>query len=113
MSLEPEGCCDPQNPADMGSEAAEALAALFGVLADPIRLRIVSMMIDGQEVCACHLESPLAKSQPTISHHLSRLSAAGVVAGERRGRWIYWRLTPRFASIVPTVLGVSREELPA
>jgi len=113
MRLEPKGCCDPENPVDMGSDAAEELANLFGLLADPIRLRIVSMMTEGQEVCACHLEIPLEKSQPTISHHLSRLSAAGVVEGERRGRWIYWRLTPRFSSIIPTVLGASREVLPA
>ena len=113
MSLEPQGCCDPANPKEIGSDVAEELATLFGLLADPIRLRIVSMMTDGHEVCACHLEMPLAKSQPTISHHLSRLNAAGIVHGERRGKWIYWRLTPRFASMIPTVLNVAREELPA
>lgn len=113
MSTSPEGCCDPQNPVEMGSAAAEELATLFALLSDPIRLRIVSMMVDGHEVCACHLEAPLAKSQPTISHHLSRLAAAGVVTGERRGRWIYWRLTPRFATLVPTLVSVATEPLRA
>lgn len=113
MSSTPEGCCDPDNPVEMGSSAADELASLFALLADPIRLRIVSMMVGGHEVCACHLENSLEKSQPTISHHLSRLAAAGVMTGERRGRWIYWRLTPRFARSAPMLLNSALEPLAA
>lgn len=107
----PENCCDPESPKEIGALIAEEVSSLFALLSDPVRLRIVSMMTDGGEVCACHLEAPLGKSQPTISHHLARLHDAGIVVGERRGRWVYWRLAPRFAIVVPGLLHAAKSEL--
>lgn len=111
MRIGPENCCDPSRPTEIGAAVAEEISPLFALLSDPVRLRIVSMMTEGGEVCACHLEVPLGKSQPTISHHLSRLHEGGVVEGQRRGKWVYWKLTPRFASVVPVVLNAVKSEL--
>ena len=70
------------------------LAAGFSALADPARLRVLSILAaapDG-EVCVCDFVEPLAKSQPTVSHHLKVLSDAGLVQGDRRGKWVWYSL---------------------
>ncbi|MEX2280703.1 MAG: metalloregulator ArsR/SmtB family transcription factor, partial [Acidimicrobiia bacterium] len=80
----------------MSSAEAEDLAAMLKVLADPARIRIVSMLAiaaDG-EVCVCDLTDPLDLSQPTVSHHIKQLREAGFIESERRGKWIYHRLVP-------------------
>ena len=66
----------------------------FAALADPVRLRVLSMLAaaDGGEVCVCDFVEPLGKSQPTISHHLKVLSDAGLVHGDRRGKWVWYSL---------------------
>ena len=78
--------------------AAEAslLANRLGALADPVRLQILSMISTSPagEVCACAFVDPIGKSQPTVSHHLKVLAEAGLVDGDKRGRWIWYRLTP-------------------
>ena len=74
--------------------AADELAACFGALSDPIRLRLLSLLISESEVCSCNLEAPLERSQSTISHHTKVLAEAGLIEGVRRGRWIWWRVTP-------------------
>ena len=76
-------------------EAATGLAARLGAVADPTRLQVLSIIANSPqgEVCACDFVGPLEKSQPTISHHLKVLSEAGLVEGERRGRWIWYRLS--------------------
>jgi ArsR family transcriptional regulator len=75
-------------------ETATGLAARLGAVADPTRLQVLSIISNSPqgEVCACDFVGPLEKSQPTISHHLKVLSEAGLVEGERRGRWIWYRL---------------------
>ena len=75
-------------------DAATALAGRLGAVADPTRLQVLSIIANSPqgEVCACDFVGPLEKSQPTISHHLKVLSEAGLVEGERRGRWIWYRL---------------------
>lgn len=72
--------------------ATAELAATLKVLADPVRLRLLDLLATspGGEVCACDLVAPLARSQPTISHHLKVLRAAGLVRAERRGTWIWY-----------------------
>jgi ArsR family transcriptional regulator len=70
------------------------LAALFAALSDPVRLRLLSIVASEGEVCSCNLEGPLGKSQPTISHHTRVLAEAGLIVGERRGRWTWWRAVP-------------------
>lgn len=70
------------------------MAVGFGALAEPVRLRALSIMAASPEgeVCVCDLVEPLGKSQPTISHHLKILSEAGLVHGERRGKWVWYSL---------------------
>jgi ArsR family transcriptional regulator len=74
----------------------EEIARRLKAIADPARLRILSMLAEaGDEgLCVCHLTGPLGLSQPTVSHHMQRLSRAGLVDAERRGRWTYYRLVP-------------------
>jgi ArsR family transcriptional regulator len=73
---------------------AEKLALGFSALADPVRLRILSILADSSagEVCVCDFVAPLEKSQPTISHHLKILSESGLVRGERRSKWVWYSL---------------------
>ena len=78
------------------------LAALLKVLADPARLRLLSLVAaaEGGEACACDLVDPVGRSQPTVSHHLSTLVDAGLLSREKRGRWAWYRLVPeRLASL--------------
>ncbi len=89
-------CCPAVLAAPLDEGEAALLAEAFGVLADPIRLRLLSL-IAGQpsgEVCACELAGPLARSQPTVSHHLKVLFEAGLVTRQRRGTWIWYRAVP-------------------
>jgi ArsR family transcriptional regulator len=89
-----EECCDSTSTNLLPEGEAAELAAVMGALADPVRLRIFSMIAAQGEVCSCNLEGPLGKSQPTISHHTSKLAEAGLIEGEKRGRWMWWRVTP-------------------
>ena len=87
-------CCTPLFEGVIEeSEAAEAATTLSAV-ADPVRLRIISMLAAAPDgvACGCDLEGPLGLSQPTVSHHLKVLREAGLVVGERRGRWVHYRL---------------------
>jgi ArsR family transcriptional regulator len=80
--------------ATLDADRADELALGFTALADPVRLRALSMLAaaPGGEVCVCEFVLPLGKSQPTISHHLKILSEAGLVRGERRGKWVWYSL---------------------
>jgi ArsR family transcriptional regulator len=73
---------------------AAQLARGFAALADPVRLRLLSLIAAEDEVCSCNLLEPLGKSQPTVSHHTKTLAEAGLIVGEKRGRWVYWRVVP-------------------
>jgi ArsR family transcriptional regulator len=83
------------------------MAHLLGALADPVRLRMLSLIAAEDEVCSCSLEGPLAKSQPTISHHTRILCEAGLIVGEKRGRWMWWRAVPERLADVSRILSVS------
>jgi ArsR family transcriptional regulator len=89
-----EVCCPSVLAAPLDEHEAEDLARLFSVLGDPVRLRLLSLIADADEVCGCDLQEPLGKSQPTISHHTKLLAEAGLIVGEKRGRWVYWRVVP-------------------
>ena len=84
-----KGCCsvllEPLAVAD-----AEPLAGAFAALADPVRLRLFSLIASSGPVCSCDLLEPLAKSQPTVSHHTKVLAGAGLIVGEKQGRWVWW-----------------------
>ena len=93
-------CCAPLTAAPLAEDDAIELARLFGALADPVRLRLLSLIAAADEVCSCDLESPVGKSQPTVSHHTKALADAGLITGEKRGRWMMWRIVPeRLASL--------------
>ena len=87
-------CCASVLAAPLDTADATELASGFSALADPVRLRVLSILAaspDG-EVCVCDFVEPLAKSQPTVSHHLRILSEAGLVQGDRRGKWVWYSL---------------------
>jgi ArsR family transcriptional regulator len=97
---EADACCASVLAAPLAERDADQLARAFAVLADPVRLRLLSLVAATDEVCSCELEEPLGKAQPTISHHTKALADAGLIVGEKRGRWVYWRAVPeRLASL--------------
>ena len=98
-------CCVPITQGALGEEDAVELAGVFAALSDPVRLRLLSIVATEGEVCSCNLEGPLAKSQPTISHHTKVLAEAGLIEGERRGRWMWWHLVPAPMDRLRSVLG--------
>jgi len=91
-----DGCCAPVTAGVLDESDAEDLAAAFKVLADPARLRLLSMVAAAKtgEACACDLVGPVGRSQPTVSHHLSMLVDAGLLVREKRGRWAWYRVVP-------------------
>ena len=97
-------CCALVANEAVDEQAAIELSNVFAALSDPVRLRLLSIVAAGGEVCSCHLEGPLAKSQPTISHHTSVLAAAGLIVGQKRGRWVYWQIVPERLQVVAAFL---------
>jgi ArsR family transcriptional regulator len=89
----PEPACSVR-AAPLTAGEASVLAGGFAALADPGRLRLLSLIAARPEVCACALVEPLGKSQPTVSHHLKVLTEAGLITGDKRGRWIWYRVVP-------------------
>jgi ArsR family transcriptional regulator len=87
-------CCAPLLAAPLDVDQADELASAFAALADPVRLRLLSLVAEAGEVCSCDLMEPLGKSQPTVSHHTKILSEAGLITGEKRGRWVWWSVVP-------------------
>ena len=104
----PQPCC-PVLGTTVTEENAEQLAAAFGALSDPTRLRLLNMIATGGEVCSCNLVEPLGKSQPTISHHTKVLAEAGLITGEKRGRWVWWRAVPERVDELRLALGTDDE----
>jgi ArsR family transcriptional regulator, arsenate/arsenite/antimonite-responsive transcriptional repressor len=99
-------CCTPLTAAPLSAEDAEELAVRLKAIADPMRLRLLSIVLasEGMEACTCDLTGPLGLSQPTVSHHLKKLSAAGLVTGERRGTWTYYRAVPEALAGLASVI---------
>ena len=98
-------CCAPVTQGALDEDQAEDLAAVLKVLADPARLRLLSMVAATDEACACDLVAPLGRSQPTVSHHLSLLVDAGLLTREKRGRWAWYRAVPERLAAVRLALG--------
>ena len=99
-------CCASVLAAPLGEADAAELARGVTALADPVRLRVLSILADAPagEVCVCDFVGPLGKSQPTVSHHLKILSEAGLVQGERRGKWVWYSLNrARLAELQATI----------
>ena len=87
-------CCSPLTGGSLEPAAAERLAHIFKALADPARVRLLSMIAaaEGAEACICDLTEPLGLSQPTVSHHMKLLVDAGLVSRQQRGKWAYFRV---------------------
>jgi ArsR family transcriptional regulator, arsenate/arsenite/antimonite-responsive transcriptional repressor len=102
-----EGCCAPLTREPLTHDDAVDLAPLFKALGDPVRLRLLSLIAchDGGEACVCELTDAFDVSAPTISHHLKVLREAGLITSERRGTWIYYRVSPEAIARVSAVLG--------
>ena len=106
IRLQVDSCCPSVLGSVLEDDDAEELARGFAALADPVRLRLLSLIADAGECCSCDLEEPLGKAQPTISHHTRALAEAGLIVGEKRGRWMWWtvvpeRMTALCAALVP------------
>lgn len=93
-------CCTPLSREPMSEEQAVQVAPLLKALADPVRLRLLSMVLShaGGEACVCDLNDAFDLSQPTISHHLKVLHEAGLLDREKRGVWVYYRARPEAMS---------------
>src|SRR4051812_34636997 len=92
-------CCRPLGSPALSDDEAQASAPLFRTLADPARVKIVNLLATSDEpVCACEFEPALRLSQPTVSHHLKKLTEAGLVEREQRGKWAYFSLKPEASS---------------
>jgi ArsR family transcriptional regulator len=86
-------CCSPLSRDPLSQRQAQQIAPLLKALADPVRLRLMSLVAshDGGEACVCDLNDAFELSQPTISHHLKVLHEAGLLEREKRGVWVYYR----------------------
>ena len=102
-------CCPSVLDAPLDAVQAGEPARGFAALADPARLQILSILAASPigEVCACDFVAPLGKSQPTVSHHLKVLADAGLVEGERRTKWVWYRLVPERLEALRTTLAAT------
>jgi ArsR family transcriptional regulator, arsenate/arsenite/antimonite-responsive transcriptional repressor len=87
-------CCAPLTSTELSAEQAERIAPLLKALADPVRLRLLSLVAAhaGGEACVCDLSDAFDLSQPTISHHLKVLHESGLLERDKRGVWVYYRV---------------------
>jgi ArsR family transcriptional regulator len=98
-------CCAPLLEEPIAQPEAERVARWYGVLSDPTRLRLLSLISASGEACAaCDLVEPLGVSQPTVSHHLKVLREAGLVDSHKTGRWVYYRVVPERLEILSHAL---------
>jgi ArsR family transcriptional regulator len=103
-----EPCCAPIGTGRLPTRDAGVLSRQFGALADPVRLRILSVLATapGGAICACDLVEPVGKSQPTVSHHLKVLKEAGLVTAQRDGKNIWYAVVPAAFDALREVLSV-------
>jgi ArsR family transcriptional regulator len=101
-------CCAPLLGEALDQDSAIELAAAFKVLADPVRLRLLSLIAAAPDgtACSCDLEEPVGKSQPTVSHHLALLADAGLITKEKVGRWVNCTIVPQRLSVLRDALEV-------
>jgi ArsR family transcriptional regulator, arsenate/arsenite/antimonite-responsive transcriptional repressor len=104
---ETAACCAPLTAEPLSVEQAEQVAPLLKALADPVRLRLLSLVAshDGGEACICDLNEAFELSQPTISHHMKVLYEAGLVDRDKRGVWVYYRVRPQALASLAALIG--------
>lgn len=100
-------CCPSVLQESLSEEAAAEVAAVLKAVADPARIRLVSMVANSPngELCACDLPELLDRSQPTVSHHLSQLVKVGLLEREQRGKWAWFRLSRTHLGALCEALG--------
>ena len=106
-SVEAVACCAPLTKEPLSADAAERIAPLLKALADPVRLRLLSLVAshgDG-EACVCDLNDAFELSQPTISHHLKVLHESGLLERSKRGVWVYYRVVPSALADLGVLIG--------
>ena len=105
--VETVACCSPLTSEPITLEQAERIAPLVKALADPVRLRLLSLIAShaGQEACVCDLNDAFDLSQPTISHHLKLLHGSGLLEREKRGVWVYYRVNQVALGDLSALLG--------
>jgi ArsR family transcriptional regulator, arsenate/arsenite/antimonite-responsive transcriptional repressor len=109
LPLQAGQCCTPLLREPLTATQAADLAHILKALADPTRLRLVSMVAahEGGEACVCDLTDPLGLTQPTISHHLKVLVDAGIFTRDKRGKWAYYALVPSALEALSAVLSTA------
>ncbi len=105
--VEAVACCSPLTREPLSAEAAEGIVPLVKALADPVRLRLLSLVASHEdgEACVCDLNDAFELSQPTISHHLKTLHEAGLLDRDKRGVWVYYRINTSALGDLATLLG--------
>lgn len=105
--VETAACCSPLTSKPLTSEQAEQIAPLLKALADPVRLRLLSLVAahEGGEACVCDLNDAFDLSQPTISHHLKVLHEVGLLDRSKRGTWVYYSVRRSALADVATLIG--------
>ena len=105
--VETVACCPPLTREPLSEQAAEQIAPVLKALADPVRLRLMSLVASHEagEACICDLNPAFDLSQPTISHHLKVLHEVGLVDREKRGVWVYYRARPEALSALASLIG--------
>ena len=100
-------CCAPLVCEPLNAAEADELAPLFKAIADPVRLRLLSLIAchEGGEACVCDLTGAFELTAPTISHHLKVLKQAGLIDSERRGTWVYYWINPAVLERLSAILG--------
>ena len=104
-------CCAPLVREPLAADEARDLATMFKALADPARLRLLSIIAShqGGEACVCDLTEPVDLSQPTVSHHLKILTDAGLLTRDKRGKWAYYAVAPQALDALGEVLRVDHQ----
>jgi ArsR family transcriptional regulator, arsenate/arsenite/antimonite-responsive transcriptional repressor len=102
--------CISISEAPLSERRAVEAAKVFTALSDPVRLRLLSLVASKGEVCSCDLEAPLGRTQPTVSHHTRVLAEAGLLIGERRGRWTFWRVSDQRLADIRALLATTGAE---
>ena len=99
-------CCAPLACEPLPEAGADELAALFKAVADPVRLRLLSLIAchEGGESCVCDLLDAFDMTAPSVSYHLKILREAGLISSERRGTWVYYRVMPEVMARMSAVL---------
>jgi ArsR family transcriptional regulator, arsenate/arsenite/antimonite-responsive transcriptional repressor len=106
-TIELEECCPQVLAAPLSGTEAEQLALGFKALADPVRLRLLSLIANAPDgrACSCDLEGPVGKTQSTVSHHLALLAEAGLITKEKLGRWVECTIVPERLAALRDALG--------